>query len=294
LIKTDSKNTNTVDVEMSDGGDRTTDRGRPTGKRVRTRRLPTPENEEPMTVSSGEESVEETKAKGKGKGKAAGKSRKKGGDKGEGSKGEVEQDEAVEESESELYQAPTAEVDEMDGICGRALFTYARINIFDPPAEVVFGQWNTRPEVESKARELAKSITDQKFRPFASDSLLPLILDRSAVDPDSIHRTPNVEDAPMLRLTDVALGNGIRLAFAGGRHRRRAAQIIKETSVEKVKKYKEDIADQKKRFDKAREGSHVADSIMKKIRMREAQIAMERDIQNKIAIWGVAVYDRGE
>jgi hypothetical protein len=61
-----------------------------------------------------------------------------------------------------------------------------------------------------------------------------------------------------------------------------------------VKKYKEDIADQKKQFDKAREGSYVADTIMKKIRMREAQIAMERDIQNKIAIWGVAMYDRGE
>jgi hypothetical protein len=220
LIKTDGKNTNTEDVEMSKGGDRTTYTGCPTGKRVRTRRLPTPENEDPMTVSSGEESVEESKAKGKGKGKAAAKSRKKGGDKGEGSKGEVEKEEAVEDSEGELYQAPTAEVDEMDGICGRALFTYARINLFDPPAEVVFGQWNTRPEVESKARELAKSITDQKFRPFASDSLLPLILDRSAIDPDSIHPTLTVEDALMIWLTDVALRSGIRLAFAGGRHRR--------------------------------------------------------------------------
>ena len=129
-------------------------------------------------------------------------------------KANVEKEEAVEDSDVDLYKAPTAEVDKMDGICGHALFTYARINLFEPLVKVVFRQWNTRPEVKSKACELAL-ITDQKFRPFASDSLLLLILDRSAIDPDSIHRTPNVEDMPMICLTDVALRSGIWLAFAG-------------------------------------------------------------------------------
>ena len=62
-----------------------------------------------------------------------------------------------------------------------------------------------------------------------------------------------------------------------------------------MKKYKEDIVDLKKRFEKTCEGLYTANMIMKKIQMREAHIAMERDIQEKIAIWGVAVYDsRGE
>jgi hypothetical protein len=283
---------------MSEGGDNAPASGPVTAKRARTRRAPAEDIEDVLMVTSGEDIVDDRKGKdkgrAKGKGKAPAKSRKNGGEKVEGSRGDEKDGEEVEDSDVEMYEAPTAEVDEMDGICARALFTYARINIFDPPLEVAFGQWNTRPEVESKARELAKSITDQKFRPFASDSLLPLVLDRTAIEPDSIHRSPNVEDAPMLKLTDIALRSGMRLLFAGGRHRRRAAQIVKETSTEKVKKFKEDVEELKKRLEKTREGSYTAETITKKIRMREARIAMERDIQVKIAIWGVAVYDRGE
>ena len=71
-MKTEAKNTNTekqlqADVKMSDGGDRPTDPGHLTEKRVWMRRPPTPENDEAMTVTSGEESVEDSKAKGKGK-----------------------------------------------------------------------------------------------------------------------------------------------------------------------------------------------------------------------------------
>ena len=147
---------------------------------------------------------------------------------------------------------------------------------------------------KAKAKELAKAIIEQKFRPFASDSLLPLIIDRSAVEPSSIHTQPNVEDAPMLRLTERAVRSGTSADLAGGRHRQRAAQIIKEASEEKVKRYLEDIEDLNKKIVKSKSGSVAEESLKKQVRTREAQITMEKDVQEKIAIWGVAAYDRGE
>jgi hypothetical protein len=159
--------------------------------------------------------------------------------------------------------------------------------------ELVFSEWNKRPEVKSKAHELAKSITEQKFCPFTSDSLLPLVLEKSLIDPVSIHMTPNVKDVLMLQLTEVALHSRMQLPFAGGQHWQWVAQIIKEAAEEKVKKYLEDIDDLKKKMEKTKEGSLTAESLGRKIRTREMQITMEREVQGKIVIWGVAVYDRG-
>jgi hypothetical protein len=211
-------------------------------------------------------------------------------DKGKGKM--VEQDDG--ESAGEEYHAPTAEVETLDGLCGRALFSYARMNIIKPPAEIVFGEWNARDAVEHKANTLAKSITEQKFRPHASDSLLPLIIEEKYINPTSIHRTPNVEEAPMLTLTAEALEQGIKLQFGGGRHRRRATEIIIETSQEKVKKYSDELEELRGREENVKEGSALADTLAKKIRTREAQIVMEKDVIEKMQVWGVAIYKAGE
>lgn len=71
--------------------------------------------------------------------------------------------EGDEESGLEEYQAPTVEINTMGGICGQVLFTYSCINIFDLPLDILFGVWNTQPQVESKAWDLAKLIIKQKF-----------------------------------------------------------------------------------------------------------------------------------
>ena len=97
----------------------------------------------------------------------------------------------------------------------------------------------------------------------------------------------------MLQLMETLVHNGVQLPLAGSRHRLRAAQIIKEMSEEKLKTYQEDIEELKKKAGKAKEGLVAAESIAKRIQMREVQITMERDIQEKIVIWGVVVYDQG-
>lgn len=300
---------------------------------VKVRRGKTKEAARDEDVEMGDASAAAGNGQGKGKGKGKGNGKGKGKGKGK-AKGRVtsaetveEEDEDEEESGAEAgteggqgrldtgtsgrkqpvpvkdegedesgeeYHAPSAAVETLDGLCGRALFTYARINLFKPPLEIEFGEWNRRPEVESQARDLAKSIVEQKFRPFASDSLLPLIINETAIDPASIHTTPNIEDAPMLTLTAQALQSGMTLKFGGGRHRRRAAQIIIETCEEKVKKFVDEIDDLQKRVDKAKEGSTAAEALAKKIRLKEMQIVMERDVKEKMKIWGVAVYREGE
>ena len=121
-----------------------------------------------------------------------------------------------------------------------------------------------------------------------------MVLDKLAIEPLSIYKTANIEDAPMLQLTEAALQSRMGLMFAGGCHHRHAAQIIKEALVEKAKKYQEEINELKKKLEKAKAGSVAAATITKRVRMREVQITMENDIQNKNGIWGVAIYDRGE
>lgn len=54
------------------------------------------------------------------------------------------------------------------------------------------------------------------------------------------------------------------------------------------------MEEMKKKLEKMKEGSVVVDNLGRKVQMREAQIKMEKDVQEKIAIWGVAVYDKGE
>jgi hypothetical protein len=43
-----------------------------------------------------------------------------------------------------------------------------------------------------------------------------LVIDKSWIDPESIHMTPNIEDAPMLSLMSEAINSGMGLIFAGG------------------------------------------------------------------------------
>ena len=129
------------------------------------------EDDEEDTDSPEEETAETMKGKGKtkakaqakGKGKATGTGQGKGKGKGketvpgkgkEGAAvmmGDQAGHQAADNSKLNKYRVPTVELDHMDGICARALFTYTRINLFQLLAVIVFGEWNKRPAVESKA-----------------------------------------------------------------------------------------------------------------------------------------------
>jgi hypothetical protein len=73
-----------------------------------------------------------------------------------------------------------------------------------------------------------------------------------------------------------------------------ATAIIKSASEEKVKKYREEIEEVRKKAEKAKEGSVAAENLGRKLRLREAQIEMEKELQAKIGIWGIALYEEGK
>jgi hypothetical protein len=49
-----------------------------------------------------------------------------------------------------------------------------------------------------------------------------------------------------------------------------------------------------KKIVKVKEGSVAEEGLQKKVYMQEAQISMEKKVQKKIVIWGIALYDQSE
>ena len=84
------------------------------------------------------------------------------------------------------------------------------------------------------------------------------------------------------------------LTFAGGQHRKQATEIVKKQSEERTAKYREQIEEIKVKLEEAKAGSMTAESLEKKVRLQVAQIDVEKELQGKIGIWGVALYDASE
>ena len=69
---------------------------------------------------------------------------------------------------------------------------------------------------------------------------------------------------------------------------------MKQRSEERTAKYEEEIEEIKAKLEQAKVGSMTAESLEKKVRLRAAQIDMEKELQGKIGIRGVALYDASE
>ena len=206
------------------------------------------------------------------------------GSKGKG-KGRAVADEEDEEDGDEENIGATVEIDKRDTLCDRAIIGFCRMNVLSPPADMVFGSWNNRPLKETEAMKLAKQMRDTKFAPFARANLLPLIISRDHVEESCLQKEVNVEMAPMLELTEQAMLAGTKFQFAGGRHRKRATEILRSKSVNKVTNLEEKIAQLKESSKTIKES---------KLHHLEGLLKDERDINAKIGIWGIIIYDKGE
>jgi uncharacterized protein YbaP (TraB family) len=169
-------------------------------------------------------------------------------------------------------------------LCNEAIVAYCRIDVLNPPAEMVFGTWNHRPLNEKEAAKLAKEMEATKFSPFALANLLPLVISPELLDPSCIKMDPNVEAAPMLKLTEEAKAAGTKLQFAGGRHRRRATELLRLNSNKR-------IADLEQTINDARESKKVKEETM---RSMERMMEEEKAVKESVGVWGVIVYNAGE
>jgi hypothetical protein len=222
-----------------------------------------------------EEGEEEPNRREKGKGRAD-------------DNGETDEEEESGEDDGEAGGA-TAVINTLDTLCNESIIGICRINVLDPPAQMVFGTWNRRELREKEAKKLAKEMTVTKFSPFASSNILPLVISGDCLDPSCRQTNPNVELAPMLELTEAAKEAGTKLLFAGGHHRRRATEILYENSKEMVGKLEEKISEMKAAMKKgARQGTE------EKIQDLEQMLKEEQILKEKLGIWGVIAYEAGK
>jgi hypothetical protein len=196
--------------------------------------------------------------------------------------GDVESDEGNMEEEEAL---PTTEVNQLDTVCNQSVIAICKMNIFDPPAEIVFGTWNQRELVEKEAMKLATEMTATKFSPFGMANLLPLVINKNALEASCMKTDANVEAAPMLELTEAAKAAGTKLLFAGGRHRKRATEILLQKSKTAIAEIEELISKTKETTKKGKED---------KVANLEGMLEREKELKGVLGVWGIIVYDEGE
>jgi hypothetical protein len=194
-----------------------------------------------------------------------------------------------EEEDDDDMGVTTASFDPLSTLCNKAVISICRINVFDPPAPIVFGTWNQREMKESEAKILANEMMSTKFSPFASGNLLPLIIRRDGLDPTCFITDLNAENAPLLQLSQQAKKEGKTLCFAGGRHRQRATAIIQERSKAKIANLEEKVSNMREQMQE-----NVREGMEKKLREMERDHVAEKEFYERLGLWGVIAYDAGE
>ena len=227
----------------------------------------------------------ETGETGKGEGKST-----RGTDVADEGEGEEE-----EGKESVEGQGASAKGEPMDTMCNEAIFGYCRVNLFSPPAPIVFGRYNKRPLVEAKARSFAVNVGATNVRPFARGNMLPLVISKSDIEEECYQVKPNVERAPFLKLkAEVGGRSGYGLKFAGGRHRYRAMEMLREKSREIVTSLKDKIGETQSVMKKTEgEGKRHANAV-EKIGELEQRLKAEMEVEENLSVWGVILYEEGE
>jgi hypothetical protein len=183
-----------------------------------------------------------------------------GADEGEGEEGQGKA--------SEEGQGASAKLEPMDTVCNDAIFGYCPIDLFSPPAPIIFGRYNKRPLVEAKARSFAINVGGTNVRPFARNNMLPLVISKADVEAECYQ--------------------------LGGRHRYRAMEILREKSAEIVTTLKDKLADTRRGMKKMEgQGKRHANAV-EKIEELEKRLKAEKEVEENLSVWGVILYEEGE
>ena len=214
----------------------------------------------------------------------------KGARKGE----EGEEGEEEGETRGEGIGASTT-LDPMDTLCNDAIFGYCRVNLFEPPARLVFGTFNKRPLVESRAKQFATTIGSTNVRPFARNNMLPLVISKDDVEAECFELKPNVEKAPYLKLrAGVVSGGEYGLKFAGGRHRYRAMELLRGKSKDIVTDLRDKIAEWRNALREMEVNGKQYVTLKGKIEETEEKLRVEKEVEQNLSVWGVVLYDESE
>jgi hypothetical protein len=185
----------------------------------------------------------------------------------------------------DVIASPDDLVDTQDARAQAARFSINTIDIFDTPKPIKLGQWNPRELKETEAVKLKKSMEADDIRPFRFENMFNLIIDKRFVDPACMNTKIDGgnQDAPLLKLSEEGLAKAEVLYFAGGRHRIRAVQILKNERNEKLKQMQEQFRKEKK------DGGNE-----KAIEKMEQAIKEQAAFISRLGKWGVILYDAGQ
>ncbi len=169
-----------------------------------------------------------------------------------------------------------------------AQFSVNIIDLFDPPKDVHFGRWNSRPLIPSEWKKLKTSFTIQSIKSFSPEHMMPLVISRQHVDPSCIQNNASGYDAKMLVLSDDGKKELTGLQMAGGLHRKAAVESIKRDKEKELSKLVKEL----EKVDKRKAAND--DAVAKKRRELEVKVQNKKDEISKIGRWGVVLYDAGK
>lgn len=193
--------------------------------------------------------------------------------------------------EEDILEAPAGLGRTPDDDVQAAIISINRMDILAPVLPLTFGAFNNRPLNEKQATMLLDSMRREGFSPFKFQNMIPLVLERDAIDPKCLHATMHdLDSAPMLQLSAAGKAAGMIIA-AGGRHRLRAIEMEREHFLDRVEQLKTRIEQVEKA--KPEETERVGDRQEKVNKLKERLMEAEERLE-KVGIWGVIVYDAGE
>ena len=180
---------------------------------------------------------------------------------------------------------------QMEKILASALFSVNVMNLFNPLKDIQFGKVNTRALVDAEAVNLQKAMTEQGMKPFSSENLIPIVIERRHVDATCIWTGVHAYDAPDLKLSEEGEQELTKMELAGGRHRLEAVRKIREAKKKVLASARKKSSAQRKK--RVRKDAAMLKRDKRLAEMEAEEEAMENEIE-ELGRWGFALYDKGE
>lgn len=170
-------------------------------------------------------------------------------------------------------------------MASEARFSINRITVFKPVKPLEPGPWNPRPVNDSEWRKLKAAMKEHGIKPFKMETMIPIVIKPSYIDPDCISNGMDGQKARELKLSIEGKKRLKRLVYAGGRHRLAAVKSIREDLEKEVKNLKPAV--KKLQSKNASELDAAKKELVANLKAAEAELA-------DLGQWGVILYDQGE
>jgi hypothetical protein len=180
-------------------------------------------------------------------------------------------------------------LDNLDASIQAAQFSINIVDIFNPPKPILLGKWNPRVLKESEAVKLKTEMLSEEIRPFQFEHLLKCIIDPKHVDPACVSASilGGLHESPVLKLSEAGENELATIDLAGGRHRKRALELIKAEREDKLKYLQDSLVKEEQKAAKTGEDSQALQALEQTIEDETSAIA-------GLGRWGVILYDAGE